>query len=75
MSVEWVWPIAIHKVGSLEDLPHDAVVLTVNGKPCIGRCIVCKKPLTTEDNYTFEHLDGIACISCLEALEGDDASN
>jgi hypothetical protein len=72
MNILWVWPIAVHKVEKLAQLPGDAIVLAVNDKPCIGRCKACGKPITVEDSYeTWEH-EGTGypvCQDCADIQE------
>ena len=67
MKIRWVWPIGVHTVDSLEQLPKDAVVLSVNGIPAVGRCKSCGEPITVIEEYrvvTHDNKSYVVCAKC-----------
>jgi hypothetical protein len=69
MSVVWVWPYSVHTSGEDKVIPSSAIVISVNGKPCVGRCGDCGEPLTTEDTHTVDEARGtLVCAGCIPKI-------
>ncbi len=73
MSIKFVWPISVHEVPDMGHLPDDAVVLSVNDKVCVGRCGVCKKPVTYDENYELWKRGSVSHPICQKCA--DDAKS
>jgi hypothetical protein len=71
----WVWPYSVHNANGDTPIPPSAIVLSVNGKPCVGRCGGCGNPITIEETYTTDEARGLlVCSDCkvVAAFDGGD---
>jgi hypothetical protein len=69
VSVQWVRRMHVRVSENADHLSDDAIVLSVDGKLCIGRCKGCGKPILTEDDYSVLKDRKIFCGQCVRAKE------
>jgi hypothetical protein len=72
MSIEWIRAMHLRHSEDMTSVSEDAIVLSVNGKACVGRCGGCAKPITVEDMYS-QARDVPGALICGECMEENEA--
>ena len=50
----------------LDDVPTGAEIEEIDGKPCVGRCESCRKPILEGDAYYCDEEGILECAGCME---------
>ena len=55
-----------------KDVPTGAVVVAVNGREVMGRCVCCERRLFVDSDYVSDPEEELICRACLNRLTDGD---